>query len=173
MTPAYHLRISVCIWRYGKNGRITVSNNRCPSFVRSWCRFVKLPVLIPIIKSYASCMSMVTYDTFPPIIIFWGASCISLKSKSDQMPAEIITKEDLENFRVQLLTDIKNTIETKLQNLPDQPEGYRTSDVRKILKCSVNKLVSLRITRKLRTKKIGGTLYYSKEDIKRLMEEGY
>jgi len=42
-----------------------------------------------------------------------------------------------------------------------------------MLGCSVNKLVSLRISRKLRTKKIGGTVYYNKEDIKALLEEGY
>ena len=52
-------------------------------------------------------------------------------------------------------------------------EGYKTSDVRKILGCSVNKLVSLRISRNLRAKKNWGTIYYNKEDIKRLLEEGF
>jgi hypothetical protein len=31
----------------------------------------------------------------------------------------------------------------------------------------------LPIDKKIRFKKIGGTLYYNKEDIKRLLEEGY
>ncbi len=88
------------------------------------------------------------------------------------MVAEILTKEDLEIFRVQLLGDIRHLMQG-IQPTATKTEGYKTSDVRKILGCSVNKLVSLRITKKLRTKKIGGTLYYSKEDIKRLLEEGY
>jgi hypothetical protein len=86
---------------------------------------------------------------------------------------EIVTKEDLEIFRVQLLSDIKNIIREQQPSAVGKPEGYKTSDVRKILGCCVNKLVSLRVTRKLRTKKIGGTLYYNNEDVKRLLEEGY
>lgn len=89
------------------------------------------------------------------------------------MPVEILTKEDLELFRVRILSDIKNIIHNHRQIVPDKPEGYKTSDVRKMLGCSVNKLVSLRIKRKLRTKKIGGTVYYNKEDIKTLLEEGF
>jgi len=50
-------------------------------------------------------------------------------------------------------------------------EGYKTKHVRQILGCSVNKLVALRVSRKLRTKKVGGTVYYNKKDVERLVEE--
>ncbi|MFT4154799.1 hypothetical protein [Parafilimonas sp.] len=89
------------------------------------------------------------------------------------MAAEIVTREDLEDFRIRLLTDIKNIIQIQPTPSAGKLEGYKTSDVRRILGCSFNKLVSLRITRKLRTKKIGGTLYYNKDDVKQLLEEGY
>lgn len=89
------------------------------------------------------------------------------------MPAEVLTKEDLELFRVQLLQDIKNIVAGVIKPVAEKPEGYKTADVRKMLGCSVNKLVALRISRKLRTKKIGGTIYYNKEDIKKLLEEEY
>ena len=89
------------------------------------------------------------------------------------MNVEVITKEDLQAFRMQLLEDMKSLLkqgrETSLENI----EGYKTANVRKILGCSVNKLVSLRVARKIRTKKIGGTVYYNKEDVKRLVEEGF
>ncbi len=89
------------------------------------------------------------------------------------MSVEIVTKEDLEVFRKKLLTDFKELLDQQIKK-PEEPiEGYKTSHVRKILGCSVNKLVSLRITRNLRIKKIGGTIYYNKEDIKRLVEEGF
>jgi len=89
------------------------------------------------------------------------------------MPTEVLTKEDLEVFRIQLLHDIKNIVSGVIKPVTEKPEGYKTADVRKMLGCSVNKLVSLRISRKLRTKKIGGTVYYNKDDIKQLLEEGY
>ncbi len=89
------------------------------------------------------------------------------------MGVDIVTREDLQAFRMQLLEDIKSLLqqgrETSLVNV----EGYKTANVRKILGCSVNKLVSLRVARKIRTKKIGGTVYYNKEDVKRLVEEGF
>lgn len=89
------------------------------------------------------------------------------------MSVEIVTKEDLRSFRVQLMNDIKEILSQSLQTKSVNIHGYKTSDVRKILGCSVNKLVSLRISRKLRTKKVGGTLYYNKDDIRKLVEEGY
>jgi hypothetical protein len=91
------------------------------------------------------------------------------------MSVEIVTKEDLQAFRVQLLNDIRELLSQEKSEKGDREhiEGYKTSHVRKILGCSVNKLVSLRISRKLRIKKIGGTIYYNKDDIKRLLEEGF
>lgn len=89
------------------------------------------------------------------------------------MSIEIVTKEDLHMFRLQLLEDLKCLFAQQLQPTSARIEGYKTADVRKILGCSINKLTSLRITRKLRVKKIGGTLYYNKDDVKKLLEEGY
>jgi len=86
---------------------------------------------------------------------------------------DTVTKEDLEKFRIKLLEDIRGVLKENLNAQIENPVGYKTTDARKILNCSANKLVSLRISRKLRTKKIGGTLYYNKEDIKNLLEEGY
>jgi hypothetical protein len=89
------------------------------------------------------------------------------------MGLEIVTKEDLQVFRLQLLKDIQDIINKNKESIDNKPEGYKTSHVRKILGCSINKLVSLKTSRKIRVKKIGGTLYYNKEDIKRLLEDGF
>ena len=85
----------------------------------------------------------------------------------------LVTKDDLRSFRANLMIEIKELFDEKLQGKIESFHGYKTSEVREILGCSVNKLVSLRISRKLRTKKVGGTLYYNKDDIKTLLEEGY
>lgn len=89
------------------------------------------------------------------------------------MSAEIITKEDLELFRVQLLKEIKELLPAKGHNSKEEVEGYRTRDVRRILGCCYNKVKALRIARKIRTKKVGGTIYYNKDDVRRLVEEGF
>ena len=89
------------------------------------------------------------------------------------MAAEIISKKDLQLLRIQLVSGLKAIFMHSKQQIPETLAAYKTSDVRKIPGCSVNKLVALRVARKLGTKKVGGTIYYSREDIKRLLEEGY
>lgn len=89
------------------------------------------------------------------------------------MGIDIVTKDDLTVFKTSLIADLKQVISEAMGQIPESPEGYKTKHVRAILGCSVNKIVSLRIARKIRTKKVGGTLYYNKEDVKKLLQEGY
>lgn len=89
------------------------------------------------------------------------------------MEIEVLTKEELKLFEANLLSTIKALMNQHLPSGKEKPEGYKTSDVRRMLGCSVNKLVSLRINRNLRTKKIGGTLYYNRDDIRKLLDEGF
>ncbi len=83
------------------------------------------------------------------------------------MEIEIITKEDLELFRIRLLDDFK-TILAPTQ-VPKK-EWLRSIEVRKLLKISPGTLQNLRITRKLRPTKIGGILYYRFDEIEKLLE---
>ena len=89
------------------------------------------------------------------------------------MIKDLVTKDDLQSFRTLLMNDMKEILNERLQLKIESLHGYKTSEVREILGCSVNKLVSLRVKRNLRTKKVGGTLYYNKDDIRKLVEEGY
>ncbi|MBN8719583.1 MAG: helix-turn-helix domain-containing protein [Sediminibacterium magnilacihabitans] len=89
------------------------------------------------------------------------------------MGIDIVTKDDLLVFRNGLLADLRQLISEAMRQIPESPEGYKTKHVRLILGCSVNKLVSLRIARKIRVKKVGGTLYYNKQDVKKLVQEVY
>lgn len=89
------------------------------------------------------------------------------------MSIEIVTKDDLLVFRNLLINDLKQLLNEVAGKQQEPMEGYKTKHVRSILGCSVNKLVSLRVSRKIRTKKVGGTLYYNKDDVRRLLQEGY
>ena len=88
------------------------------------------------------------------------------------MAVQIVTWEDLQNFRTQLLNDISEILKQNKQSSNESIEFLKTSQVRKILNCSNGKIQSLRITGKLRSKKVGGTLYYKQEDVKRILEQG-
>jgi hypothetical protein len=72
------------------------------------------------------------------------------------MAAEIITREDLQHFRTQLLGELKEYIQQLKKETSASPvEGYKTKHVRKILDCSNGKLKSLRIAGKLCCNKVG------------------
>lgn len=89
------------------------------------------------------------------------------------MAVEIITADDLQRFRIQLMNDLKDYIHQFKKDTATPPvEGYKTRHVRKILDCSNGKLQALRIAGKLRCSKIGGTLYYRREDVVKLLNGG-
>ena len=83
------------------------------------------------------------------------------------MAIEVITKEDLQEFRVQLLEDIRRLLtppEAKLVK-----PWLKNLEVRKLLDISSNTLQRLRIAGKLRSTKVGGIHYYRYEDIEKLL----
>lgn len=83
------------------------------------------------------------------------------------MGLEVITKEDLQEFRIQLLND--------LQQLLAPQEGklikpwLKNAEVRKLLSISSNTIQRLRVAGKLRSTKVGGVHYYRYEDIEKLL----
>jgi hypothetical protein len=84
---------------------------------------------------------------------------------------EMISKADLENLRVRLLFDIEKLIDAKLSPPNEDFEWLRSSAVRKILDISPATLQNLRIAGSIRYKKIHGSYYYSKEDLKKLFSD--
>ena len=86
------------------------------------------------------------------------------------MEIEVITKQDLDFFRMQLLTDIKELLAMRDANT--EAEWLRSSDVRKLLKISHGTLQNLRIGGRLNPTKINGTYFYRNSEVKRLLEVG-
>lgn len=83
------------------------------------------------------------------------------------MAIEVITKEDLQQFRHQLLDDIKSILGEKPQ---EQKEWLKSFEVRKLLKISPGTLQNLRINGTLSYTKIGSIIYYNYQDIEKLLE---
>ena len=87
------------------------------------------------------------------------------------MTYEIITQEDLQKFRLQLLEDLTRMLSGAVQPQLNK-EWLRSSEVRKMLGISHGTLQNLRIKNILPHRKIGGLMYYKYQDILRLLEGG-
>ena len=83
------------------------------------------------------------------------------------MATEIITKEDLNEFREILLKDIKVLLGKPTGELPKWLKSYQ---VKNLLKISPGTLQNLRVNGTLQFTKIGGILYYKYEDIIKVLE---
>jgi hypothetical protein len=84
---------------------------------------------------------------------------------------EPITKEDLWQFAAEIIKEVKKII----QPLPNQAdsvndEWLKSKIVRKMLDISPGTLQNIRITGKIRFKKVLGSYYYSKSDIMKLFK---
>jgi hypothetical protein len=82
------------------------------------------------------------------------------------MAVQIITIEDLNEFRNLLLNDLKEIINSK----PQQTKQWlKSNEVRKLLNISPGTLQNLRINGTLSYTKIGGIMYYNHTDIDKLL----
>ena len=86
------------------------------------------------------------------------------------MAIEVVTKDDLQQFRLQLINDIKLLIGSPEKTLDKQ--WLKNAEVKKILNISSNTIQRLRIAGKLRSSKIGGVHYYRYADIEKMLNEG-
>ena len=82
------------------------------------------------------------------------------------MDIDIITKSDLDAFRIALLNDIRLLLDTK--TTPEK-EWLRCSDVRKMLKISTATIQNMRISGKLKSQKVGGIHFYNLADIQNML----
>lgn len=86
------------------------------------------------------------------------------------MNVELITKDDLDRFKKELLEEIR-----RFQQYPRKP-GQETRvwlksyEVRKLLSISAGTLQNLRINGTLPYNKIGGLMFYRYEDIQKLLD---
>ena len=87
------------------------------------------------------------------------------------MAIEVITKDDLQQFRMQLINDIKDLIGSSQRTAETtmDKKWLRNAEVKKILNISSNTIQRLRISGKLRSTKIGGIHYYRYSDIEEMM----
>jgi hypothetical protein len=82
------------------------------------------------------------------------------------MAVQVITLEDLNEFRSLLLNDLKEIIHSK----PQQTKQWlKSKEVRKLLNISSGTLQNLRINGTLTYTKVGSIMYYDNADIEKLL----
>lgn len=86
------------------------------------------------------------------------------------MGMEMVTKEDLQQFRLQLLRDLQAMLEPAKSKMVKP--WLKNSEVRKLLNISSNTVQRLRVSGKLRSTKLGGMHFYRFEDIETLLSKG-
>nr|WP_298655842.1 helix-turn-helix domain-containing protein [uncultured Flavobacterium sp.] len=82
------------------------------------------------------------------------------------MAVQIITIEDLNEFRSLLLNDLKEIINSKPQQ---SKQWLKSNEVRKLLNISPGTLQNLRINGTLTYTKIGGIIFYNYDDINKML----
>lgn len=85
------------------------------------------------------------------------------------MSALIITTDDLQEFKIELLEEIRAIVTE--QNTATTKKWLKSSEVRKMLNISPGTLQTLRINSTLPYTKIGGTNYYNFHDIEKLLSK--
>ena len=85
------------------------------------------------------------------------------------MAAEIITTDDLREFKQELLTEITKLLQER--NAAPAKRWLKSYEVRKLLGISHGKLQKLRDEGELPFTRIGGVLFYDYEDIHRMLQQ--
>ncbi|CAM2879633.1 Helix-turn-helix domain-containing protein [Flavobacterium succinicans] len=84
------------------------------------------------------------------------------------MAIEVLTKEDLQQFKNELLSEMAQLVHA---HSPIQQKWLKSKEVLEMLNISPGTLQNLRINGTLAFTKIGGTIYYARDTITTLLEQ--
>lgn len=85
------------------------------------------------------------------------------------MPLELLTLKDLNDFKAELIRELKQLLSKS--DLSKPKKLLKSREVRSMLRISPGTLQNLRRNETLCYRKIGGIIYYHYEDIERLMRK--
>ena len=89
------------------------------------------------------------------------------------MAANIITQEDLAQFKIELLEELREIISQPVEKETKKPEArwLKSHQVQRLLSISPGTLQNLRINGTIPFTKVGGVILYSQEDINNVMQK--
>lgn len=84
------------------------------------------------------------------------------------MAATVLTTDDLQQFKHELLSEIKHLFKEEKQ---EPKKWLKSSQVRKMLNISPGTLQSLRMNGVLPYSKVGGSMYYAYDDLLKILKD--
>ena len=90
--------------------------------------------------------------------------------KLHTMPAQILTSDDLREFKVELFDELRSLIQEQVH--PTRKEWIKADEVRKLLSISPSTLQTLRVNGTLPFTRMDKTLYFKTADIEAILEKG-
>ena len=85
------------------------------------------------------------------------------------MPAQILTTDDLREFKVELIDEIEKLL--RQNGIQPVKKWLKSREVRKLLNISPGTLQTMRVNGTLTYSKIGGVIYYEYDDIQKMIED--
>lgn len=85
------------------------------------------------------------------------------------MPTEIVTTDDLREFKIELLDELKKIL--KQHHGQPSKKWLKSYEVRELLGISSGTLQTMRNNRTLPFTKIGGLMFYDYEKIKKMLDD--
>jgi hypothetical protein len=85
------------------------------------------------------------------------------------MPAQILTTDDLREFKVELIDEIGKLL--RQNGIQPVKKWLKSQEVRKLLNISPGTLQTMRVNGTLTFSKIGGVIYYEYDDIQKMIED--
>ena len=86
------------------------------------------------------------------------------------MPAEILTSDDLREFKLELIKELKTIFSSNIaSNTTPQKNLLKSSEVQKLLDLSPNSLRKLRVSRVIPFTRLNGVIYYELSDIEQML----
>ena len=86
------------------------------------------------------------------------------------MEITILTSQDLEKFKTELITELRQFIKPAVLP-PRDIKWHKAAEIKSILKISEGTLRKLRINQQIRASKLSGHWYYDLESLKRHLEK--
>lgn len=85
------------------------------------------------------------------------------------MPANIITTEDLQEFKLELINDIRELLNNS--SCVPEKKWMKSSEIKKVMGISTGTLQNLRNNGTLPFSKIGGVIYYDYQEISKMFQQ--
>jgi len=85
------------------------------------------------------------------------------------MPTTIVTTEDLMEFKVELLEEIKKLLNNPSGSGSGSKKWLKSKEVMKLLQISPGTLQNFRINGNLPFTRIGGSIYYDADEINKIL----